>query len=65
MIQYGKGITRCRFEDGRWQIDVADGSTNAGAFVIAATGVLHHACYPGLLVAVRVLLVAVREKETQ
>jgi cation diffusion facilitator CzcD-associated flavoprotein CzcO len=48
LIQYGKEITRCRFEDGRWQIEMADGSTDAGDFVIAATGVLHHPCYPDI-----------------
>ena len=47
-IQYGKEITRCEFEDGRWKIELADGSTDVGDFVIAATGVLHHPAYPDI-----------------
>jgi len=47
-IQYGKEITRCEFEDGRWKIEMSDGSTDAGDFVIAATGVLHHPAYPDI-----------------
>ncbi len=45
-IQYGKQITRCAFEDGRWKIEMADGSTDVGDFLIAATGVLHQPAYP-------------------
>jgi cation diffusion facilitator CzcD-associated flavoprotein CzcO len=48
LIQYGKEITRCEFEDGRWKIETADGSTDEGDFVIAATGVLHHPAYPDI-----------------
>ena len=48
LIQYGKEITRCEFEDGRWKIEMADGSTDVGDFVIAATGVLHHPAYPDI-----------------
>jgi cation diffusion facilitator CzcD-associated flavoprotein CzcO len=47
-IQYDKEVTRCAFEDGRWKIEMADGSTDVGDFVIAATGVLHHPCYPDI-----------------
>jgi cation diffusion facilitator CzcD-associated flavoprotein CzcO len=47
-IQYGKEITHCAFEDGRWQIRVADGSTDVADVVIAATGVLHHPAYPDI-----------------
>ncbi len=45
-IQYDQEVTRCAFEDGRWKIEMADGSTDVGDFVIAATGVLHHPAYP-------------------
>jgi cation diffusion facilitator CzcD-associated flavoprotein CzcO len=45
-IQYGAEVTSCRFEDGRWQIDLADGRSDEADFVIAATGVLHHPAYP-------------------
>jgi cation diffusion facilitator CzcD-associated flavoprotein CzcO len=47
-IQFGKEINRCRFEDGRWKIGMADGSTDEADFVIAATGVLHHPAYPDI-----------------
>jgi len=47
-IQFGKEVTRCAFEDGRWQIETDDGATDAGDFVIAATGVLHHPAYPDI-----------------
>jgi cation diffusion facilitator CzcD-associated flavoprotein CzcO len=45
-IQFGKEITRCIFESGRWKIETADGETDEGDFVISATGVLHHPAYP-------------------
>ncbi len=45
-IQTGKEVTRCAFEDGRWKLEMADGTTDVGDFVIAATGVLHHPAYP-------------------
>jgi cation diffusion facilitator CzcD-associated flavoprotein CzcO len=48
LIQFGKEITRCAFEDGRWNIETADGTTDQGDFVIAATGVLHHPAYPDI-----------------
>ena len=48
LIQYGKEITRCEWEGGRWKITAADGSTDVGDFVIAATGVLHHPSYPAI-----------------
>src|SRR5574337_2050088 len=48
VIQYGKEITRCEWEGGRWKITAADGSTDVGDFVIAATGVLHHPSYPAI-----------------
>ncbi|MCP3984801.1 MAG: NAD(P)/FAD-dependent oxidoreductase [bacterium] len=45
-IQFRKEITRCEFVDGRWKIEMSDGSTDEGDFVIAATGVLHHPATP-------------------
>ena len=47
-IQYRKEITRCRFDHGRWTIEMADGSRDVGDVVIAATGVLHHPAYPAI-----------------
>ncbi len=48
LIQYGRDVTRCAFENGRWKIKCADGSTDEADFVIAATGVLHHPNVPGI-----------------
>ena len=47
-IQYGKDVTRCRFVDGRWQLEMSDGTTDVADFVIAATGVLHHPALPDI-----------------
>ena len=47
-IQYGKEITRCEFDDGRWHVEMSDGSTDEADFLIAATGVLHHPAYPDI-----------------
>jgi cation diffusion facilitator CzcD-associated flavoprotein CzcO len=47
-IECDKEVTRCTFEDGRWKIEMIDGSTDEGDFVIAATGVLHHPAYPDI-----------------
>ncbi len=48
LIQYGKEITRCAFEDGRWRIETGDGHSDEADVVIAATGVLHHPAYPDI-----------------
>ncbi|MBJ22741.1 MAG: NAD(P)/FAD-dependent oxidoreductase [bacterium] len=47
-IKFSTEITRCEFENGRWQIELSDGSTDVGDFVIAATGVLHVPSYPDI-----------------
>jgi cation diffusion facilitator CzcD-associated flavoprotein CzcO len=47
-IRYRQEVTRCAFEGGRWRIQTADGSSDEGDFVIAATGVLHHPAIPEL-----------------
>ena len=47
-IRFGQEVTRCAFEGGCWKIELADGSTDEGDFVIAATGVLHHPAYPDI-----------------
>ncbi len=47
-VQYGKEIVRCAFENGRWIVEAADGATDVGDFVLAATGVLHHPAQPDI-----------------
>lgn len=47
-IRTGAEITRCAFEEGRWRVWLADGSTDEGDILIAATGVLHHPALPDI-----------------
>jgi cation diffusion facilitator CzcD-associated flavoprotein CzcO len=47
-LECGREVTRCVFERGRWQVELADGSTDEANFVIAATGVLHHPAHPDI-----------------
>jgi cation diffusion facilitator CzcD-associated flavoprotein CzcO len=48
LIRYGKEVTRCVFEGGRWHLTTADGDSDQADVVIAATGVLHHPAYPDI-----------------
>lgn len=45
-IRYRKQVCRCTFGEGRWRIEMSDGTTDEADFVLAATGVLHHPAYP-------------------
>jgi cation diffusion facilitator CzcD-associated flavoprotein CzcO len=47
-IRFGKEVRRCTFEDGRWTVTLADGSTDEADVVVAATGVLHHPKLPDI-----------------
>jgi len=47
-IRFGREVTRCAFESGRWALALSDGSTDVADVVIAATGVLHHPALPDL-----------------
>lgn len=50
-IRFNTEVKRCVFENGRWQIALADGGQDGADIVIAASGVLHHpniAGIPGL-----------------
>jgi cation diffusion facilitator CzcD-associated flavoprotein CzcO len=47
-IRFGREVRRCTFDDGRWRIELSDGSTDVADFVIAATGVLHHPALPDI-----------------
>ena len=47
-VRFNAEITDCVFDDGRWQLTLADGSRDVADFVIAATGVLHHPNYPDI-----------------
>ncbi|MCC6763909.1 MAG: NAD(P)/FAD-dependent oxidoreductase [Deltaproteobacteria bacterium] len=48
IIRYGLEVRRCVFENGRWRVELSDGSSDVGDVVIAATGVLHHPAYPDI-----------------
>ena len=45
-IEYGKQVKSCVFREGRWRIEIDDGSKDEADFIIAATGVLHHPSIP-------------------
>jgi cation diffusion facilitator CzcD-associated flavoprotein CzcO len=47
-IRFDTTVERCAFEDGRWKLELAGGSTDEADFVIAATGVLHHPAIPDI-----------------
>ena len=47
-IRFGREVRRCRFEGGRWRLELSDGSTDVADCVIAATGVLHHPALPDI-----------------
>src|SRR5262249_4091924 len=46
LVRYGREVTGCAFERGRWRLALCDGATDEADFVVAATGVLHHPAYP-------------------
>jgi cation diffusion facilitator CzcD-associated flavoprotein CzcO len=46
LVRYGREVTRCAFERGRWRLALSDGSSDEADFVVAATGVLHHPAHP-------------------
>lgn len=45
-ICYGRELARCEFGEGRWHLEMHDGSTDHVDVVVAATGVLHHPNVP-------------------
>jgi cation diffusion facilitator CzcD-associated flavoprotein CzcO len=48
LVRFGREVTRCAFEGGRWRLGLSDGTADAADVVIAATGVLHHPNLPEL-----------------
>ncbi len=48
LVRYGREVTRCAFERGRWRIVLSDGTTDDADVVVAATGVLHHPALPDI-----------------
>ena len=47
-IRCGVEVQRCEFVDGRWQLQLGNGTTDAADIVIAASGVLHHPNLPDI-----------------
>jgi len=47
-IQYNKEVTKAEHKNGKWCLEMGDGSQDTVDFVIAATGVLHHPVYPDI-----------------
>lgn len=44
--QFNTEISDTRFEDGKWQITLANGNTDSAEFLVAATGILHQVKMP-------------------
>lgn len=47
LVRYGVEVAELRCERGGWEVRTSAGTDRAD-FVVAATGVLHHPCYPDL-----------------
>ena len=47
-IQYNKEVTKAEYKNGKWYLEMGDGSQDTVDFVIAATGILHHLVYPDI-----------------
>jgi cation diffusion facilitator CzcD-associated flavoprotein CzcO len=47
-IRFGCEVLRLEYRDGRWKVELADGSRDEADVVIAATGVLHHPRLPDI-----------------
>ena len=45
-IEFGREVKECAFVEGRWLLELCDGSTDQADFVVAATGVLHRPSMP-------------------
>lgn len=45
-LRCGVEVQRCEFVDGRWRLQLGNGSTDVADIVIAASGVLHHPNLP-------------------
>jgi len=47
-IRFNAEVTSATYTDGRWQLEIGDGTSDCVDVVIAATGVLHHPVYPDI-----------------
>ncbi len=47
-IKYSTEVTKTEYDNGKWTLEMADGSRDTVDFVIAATGILHHLVYPDI-----------------
>lgn len=47
-IKYNIEVTKTEYDNGKWHLDMSDGSRDTVDFVIAATGILHHLVYPDI-----------------
>jgi len=47
-IKFNSEVSECRWADGHWEIDFADGSSRKADVVVSATGVLHRPRYPDI-----------------
>jgi len=47
-IRFTQELSSAEYKEGRWQLEMTSGLRDEADFVIAATGVLHHAKYPDI-----------------
>jgi cation diffusion facilitator CzcD-associated flavoprotein CzcO len=48
LIRYGSEVRRLQHYGNRWRIETSNGERDEADVVIAATGVLHHPCFPDI-----------------
>ena len=48
LIRFNTEVARAEFREGRWHLELGDGTSDSADVVIAATGVLHHPSIPDI-----------------
>ncbi len=47
-LRFQSEVVACRWREGRWHVELADGRSDSGDIIIAASGVLHHPNIPAI-----------------
>lgn len=47
-IRFNESLDQCHYRDGKWHLTTSKGAQLVVDFVVAATGILHHAAYPDI-----------------
>ncbi len=45
-VRFNEAVDECHYRDGKWYLTTSLGNRLTADFVVAATGILHHAAYP-------------------